>query len=229
MKIAYLEDSVEFASLVCTWLRRAGYTVEWFTNGGKCAKAVTEDIFDACILDWMVPGMTGPEVMERMKLKLRDAIPPVIFTTARDDEEDIVKVLNAGADDYVVKPVSEAILLARLNAVLRRKQVDCAEEIQKIGRLQIDCAKRIILLNGQATALSERELDLALYLLRNRERLLTREHLNKVLWGISSNIDTRTVDVHASVLRKKLLLVPEEGWRLSSVYGRGYRLERLAV
>ena len=228
MKIAYLEDSADFAILVRTWLQRAGYEVVWFEDGEKCARAITEAAFDLCLLDWMVPSMTGPEVMEHVKIKLRDATPPVIFTTSRDSEEDVVAILNAGADDYIVKPFSSQLLLARLQAVLRRKVADMPlEEHQDFSDLKVDFARRQFSWQGEAIALSDRELELALYFFQNLEHILTRESLTKVVWRIAPGIDTRTVDAHVSVLRKKLRLSKEYGLLLTSVYGRGYRLERV--
>lgn len=96
MRIAYLEDDAESAATVCSWLREAGYEVEWFSSGAKCARAIAEERFDACVLDWMVPDLSGTEVLARLQIKLRQSILPVIFATARDSEEDVVEVLTAG-------------------------------------------------------------------------------------------------------------------------------------
>ena len=121
MRIAYLEDEAETSTDVCVWLRDAGYEVELFVSGEACARAVVGERFDALLLDWMVPDLPGSEVLARLQIKLRQAMPPVIFATGRDSEDDIVHILMAGADDYIVKPFSRPILLARLQAVLRRK------------------------------------------------------------------------------------------------------------
>lgn len=227
MRIAYLEDDAEAAASVCGWLREAGFEVEWFESGERCARAVTSERFDACLLDWIVPDLSGPEVLARLQIKLRQAMLPVIFATARDSEEDVVAVLTAGADDYLVKPLSRPLLLARLHAVLRRKGgVGRTPLIQDFGRLVVDHGRRQFALDGKLVSLTERETDLALYLFQNLGRLLTRDHLIRVVWALTPNIDTRTVDVHASVLRRKIGLTPEYGWRLASIYGHGYRLER---
>lgn len=226
MKIAYLEDNAELAAIVCMWLREEGYEVEWFDNGEKCARAVTNDHFDACVFDWVVPGLSGPEVLARLKVKQRESMPPVIFTTGRDSEEDIVDVLNAGADDYIVKPLSRSVLLARLKVVLRRKGEDMDVAVQDFGKLSVNFSKRQFFLDGELVTMSERETDLALYFFKNTGRLLTREHLIKIIWALNPEIDTRTIDVHVSTLRRKLALTPENGWRLMSIYGRGYRLEK---
>ncbi len=227
MRIAYLEDDVESAATVCGWLREAGFDVDWFSSGVKCARAVSEERFDACILDWGVPDLPGTEVLTRLQIKLRQALPPVIFATARDSEQDVVDVLNAGADDYIVKPLSRPVLLARLQAVLRRKGAGTAAAVtQDFGRLVVDHGRRQFSVDGKVVALTERETDLALHFFQNIGRLLTRDHLIKVVWALTPDIDTRTVDVHVSTLRRKLGLMPEFGWRLVSIYGHGYRIER---
>ncbi len=227
MRIAYLEDDAEAAATVCAWLREAGYEVEWFNSGAKCARAVSNEPFDACLFDWMVPDLSGTDVLARLQIKLRQSMPPVIFATGRDSEEDVVEVLNVGADDYIVKPLSRPILLARLQAVLRRKgNVAATPQTQEFGRLVIDHGRRQFSLNGNVIVLTERETDLALHFFQNIGRLLTRNHLIQVVWSLTPNIDTRTVDVHVSTLRRKICLTPEFGWRLVSIYGHGYRLAK---
>jgi len=226
MRIAFLEDEPVTATTVCDWLREAGYEVVWFTRGVDCARAVESERFDACLLDWLVPDLPGTEVLSRIQIKLRQATPPVIFATGRDSEEDVVSVLAAGADDYIVKPLSRAILLARLQAVLRRSGAQAAAPTQNFGRLTVDYTKRQVALDNRIVALNERETDLALYIFQHVGRLLTRDHLIQVVWRLVPEVDTRTVDVHISALRRKLGLTPESGWRLVSIYRQGYRLER---
>ena len=227
MKIAYLEDDAESAVTVSGWLRDAGYEVECFASGEACARAVACEHFDVCLFDWMVPDLPGTEVLARLQIKLRQAMPPVIFATGRDAESDVVEVLTAGADDYIVKPLSRPVLLARLQAVLRRKGgASAASLTQDFGCLVVDHGRRQFVRDGKLLALTERETDLTLHFFQNIGRLLTRDHLIKVVWALTPNIDTRTIDVHVSTLRRKIGLTPETGWRLVSIYGYGYRLER---
>jgi len=227
MRIAYLEDDADLAATVSDWLRDAGYEVEWFTSGVACAQAVSNQRFDLCLLDWLVPDLSGTEVLARLQIKLRRAMPPVVFTTGRDSEEDVVSVLTAGADDYIVKPLSRPLLLARLDAVTRRQRgVSGGSLRQDFGRLKVDHGRREVLLDNERVALTERETDLALFLFQNIGRALSREKLIQVVWTQAPRVDTRTVDVHISLLRRKLGLAPEHGWRLTSIYGHGYRLER---
>lgn len=227
MRIAYLEDEADLSATVSAWLREAGYDVESFKSGADCARAVENQRFDVCLLDWMVPDLSGEEVLARLKIKLRHAMPPVIFATGRDSEEDVVGILTSGADDYLIKPLSRPLLLARLQAVMRRRQGGVGMlPTQHFGRLTVDHERRQITLDGQLVVLTDRETDLALYLFQNVGRALSRETLIQVVWSMTSEIDTRTVDVHVSSLRRKLGLSPEFGWRLVSIYRYGYRLER---
>jgi len=227
MRIAYLEDDAGVAATVCEWLNEAGFDVTLFDNGIDCARSMESERFDVCLFDWIVPDLLGMEVLARIQIKQRQSMPPVIFTTGRDSEEDIVNALTGGADDYIVKPISRPVLLARLNAVLRRSRLtNSVMPPQELGRLSVDHARRQFSLDNQLLPLSERETDLALYFFRNIGRILSREHLIQVVWRRVPEVETRTVDVHISALRRKLKLTPEFGWRLVSVYRHGYRLER---
>jgi two-component system response regulator RegX3 len=226
MKIAFLEDDASFAPMVVDWLTDVGHHIDWFRTGRDFIRALSDERYDICILDWMVPDISGPEVMSSLKIK--GALPPVIFLTGRDSEEDVVSAIQAGADDYIVKPPTRSILIARVHAVARR----CAsklrpEPIQDFGQIKVDFANRLFHLGDATIKLTEKETELALYFFGRIGMLLPRGHLIQVVWGSSPDIDTRTVDVHVSHLRGKLGLTPEAGWRLSSVYRQGYRLERL--
>ncbi len=226
MNIAFLEDDIVFAQDIIAALTNAGHQVRHFVSGRECLKVVSSERFDLCILDWEIPDMSGTEVLASLKLK--GNVPPVIFLTGRDAEEDIVKVMDAGADDFIVKPPSLNVLVARVNAHLRRSQGNQQQDkIVSYGELAVDFIKRKFELNGQVVKLTEKETELALYLFGQVGVLLSRAHLTKVVWGTSPDIDTRTIDVHISHLRSKLNLLPQHGWRLVSVYHQGYRLERL--
>jgi DNA-binding response OmpR family regulator len=228
MRIAYLEDDAEGVATVGAWLREAGHEVTRFAGGMECARAVASERYDACLFGRSAGDLSGVEVMAQLRIKLRQAMPPVLFVTGDAGEQEVVEALNAGADDYLAKPFSQAILLARLQAVLRRTAASGGlQQIQDFGRLVVDHGNRRISLEGRAVSMTEREIDLALHFFQNIGRLLTRGHLIKVVWALSADVDTRTVDVHVSALRRKIGITPEFGWRLVSVYGHGYRLEKL--
>lgn len=226
IKIAYLEDEPTMAALVMEYLDEAGFEATWFQKGLACARAVERGEFDLCLFDWMVPDMNGPDVFASIQLKLKETSPPVIFLTGKGEDSDIVQVLDAGADDYIVKPVTRPVLIARLRAVLRKRGLGQTAVQTQWGALSIDLTKHEILLDGKRIELGTREIDLAFFLLQNIGVLLTRERLNQIIFGLNPDIQTRALDVHISTLRRALDLRPENGWRLATVYGRGYRLER---
>jgi two-component system, OmpR family, response regulator RegX3 len=224
MNIVFLEDDTSFAADIVLKLQAAGHQITHFTSGRACLKALNESQYDLALLDWQVPDMTGSEILQSLKIK--GNCPPVIFLTGRDAEEDVVAMMNAGADDYIVKPPSTNVLIARINALYRRANPQQAELLVKtFGNLIIDFAKRNFTIDDNAIKLTEKEIDLALCFFSQVGVLLSRAHLTKVVWGTTPDIDTRTLDVHVSHLRNKLKLMPEHGWRLVSVYHQGYRLE----
>ena len=226
MKIAFLEDHTAFADNIVTILTTAGHEVVLFTQGRECLRAVSNNQFDLCLLDWEVPDMAGTDVLASLKLK--GNCPPTIFLTGRDAEEDIAQVIDSGADDYIVKPPNPSVLLARVNALYRRSNPNknLAPAIV-YGALTADITKRKFELDGVTVKLTEKETELAIYFFGQLGVLLSRAQLTKVVWGTTPVVDTRTVDVHVSHLRNKLRLIPEHGWRLISVYHHGYRLEKL--
>lgn len=228
MKIALLEDDPIFAEMVTEWLEDAGYEVTHFENGLDFIRNYVNDSYDLCVFDWMLADMQGPDVMASIKLRAKK-IPPIIFLTGRSEEQDIVRVIESGADDYVVKPSTLSILLARIRAVLRRAGgQQHRQTIFKFADIEFDTRQRTVTLQGEEVKLTDKEFDLAYYFLRNEGALLSRAHLMHVVWGASSELETRKVDVHVSHLRTKLKLTPEFGWKLTSIYQQGYRLERKA-
>ncbi len=228
MKIALLEDDLSYAETIQEWLQEAGFEVDHFATGLDFLRKFSHSQYDLCIFDWALPDMEGPDVMVSIKLKSSN-LPPIIFFTGRSEEEDIVRVIESGADDYIVKPASRPLLLARINALLRRTSVKSNPEVTyEFGSLILDPKERLATLEGEEVKLTDKEFDLALYFLKNEGMLLSRTHLMNVVWGASSEIETRKVDVHVSHLRTKLKFTPENGWKLTSIYQQGYRLERTA-
>jgi DNA-binding response OmpR family regulator len=229
MKIALLEDDLAYAETFQEWMQEANYEVDHFVTGLDFLRKFSNSQYDLCIFDWRLPDMEGPDVMVSIKLR-SIKLPPIIFVTGRSEEDDIVRVIESGADDYIVKPVSRQLLMARINALLRRTLPAYTEEtMSDFGALKIDAKQRVVLLDGQEVKLTDKEFDLAWYFLRNEGVLLSRTHLIQVVWGSSADVETRKVDVHVSHLRTKLKLMPEFGWKLTSIYQQGYRLERSEV
>jgi DNA-binding response OmpR family regulator len=227
VRIALLEDDAQQAQLVSLWLEAAGHACQHFESGKSFIKNVSHDSFDLLLLDWNLPDIDGDEVLSWVRQRVDWHI-PVLFVTSRDSEEDIVHVLERGADDYMVKPIRRGELIARVAALARRAQ-GTPKDHEKIetGDLTLDLVHRSISRGGEAIELTGKEFDLALFLIKNTGRILSRGHILESVWGRSPDINTRTVDTHVSRIRKKLDLNPERGWRLSAIYQHGYRLERI--
>ena len=229
-RIAVLEDDPSQAKLVQHWIESQGYICRLFDRGQDILRALLRDTYDLAVLDWRVPDLSGEEVLRTVRKSLREPL-PVLFTTGRDREEDIVHALKNGADDYLTKPLRRMEVLARLEALLRRFHGTPrgSEEPIEAGAFRIDVNGRTVQRDGTVIDLTQKEFEMAVLLFRNVGRLLSRSYLLDTVWGISADVSTRTVDTHASQLRSKLGLYPENGWRLSAVYQHGYRLERVAA
>ena len=230
MRIALLEDEPDQADLVSAWLKAAGHICHIYALGKDLVHEAQRETFDLFVLDWEVPGMSGADVLIWIRANIAEPA-PVLFVTARQREEDIVHALSSGADDYMVKPLGKLELLARIDALARRSRAspDQAEDVLEYGRLSVDCRSRQVKLDGQGVAMTQKDYELTVFLLRNIGRLLSRGHILEAVWGQSAEINTRTVDTHVSRIRGKLELTPENGWRLSAVSQHVYRLERIAA
>jgi len=229
-RIAALEDDPSQAKLLQTWIASQGWVCRHFERGHDILRALLKDTYDLVILDWRVPDLSGEEVLRALRKSVQEPL-PVLFTTGRDREEDIVHALKAGADDYLVKPLRRMEFLARVEALLRRSRAlgREADEPFEAGEFRIDPLGRTLQRSGEVVELTQKEFEMAALLFRNVGRLLSRSYLLDTIWGISAEISTRTVDTHASQLRSKLGLYPDSGWRLSAVYQHGYRLERMTA
>jgi DNA-binding response OmpR family regulator len=226
VRVALLEDDQDQAALFTEWLRAAGHTCERFESGKVFVRNIKHDSFDALILDWLVPDMDGFEVLRWVRENFEWSI-PIIFVTAKDEEDDIVRALEEGADDYVVKPAKQRELVARLNAVIRRSSgMDETQTTLEYEPFLIDLGNHQVQRDGERIEVTQKEYELIVFLFRNIGRVLSRAHILESVWGRNPDINTRTVDTHVSRIRSKLALAPDTGWKLSSIYQHGYRLER---
>ncbi|MFT5572477.1 MAG: two-component system response regulator RegX3 [Cryomorphaceae bacterium] len=226
MRIVILEDDQDQADLLCAWLEEAGHQVSVYGDGISFIRAYTQDSFDLVLLDWMVPKTSGIEVLRHLRNHM-DKLVPVVFITQRDAEEDIVMALEAGADDYMPKPVRQLETMARVNALARRVGFGDANtaDIYQHAPYFIDTNLRRVSVNGEKVEMTQKEYELTLFLFKNIGRVISRGHLLEMVWGTSSKLNTRTVDTHVSRLRSKLDLDSHDNWQLTSVYRHGYRLE----
>ena len=229
MNIGLLEDDPTVSQHVRELLEHAGHHVRCFTTGSAIRRAMATDTFDLFVLDWWVPEETGMQVLSHIRNVM--VLPaPVLFLTARSDEEGIVQALNAGADDYCVKPVQPQVLLARISALLRRTypEQDTNTPKSMLGYVFSSAEQRVDF-DNQSQSLTHKEFKLALYLFENAERAISRKRLMLELWGSEGDALSRALDVHISAIRKKLALsATSPNVRLQPVYGFGYRLVSIA-
>lgn len=206
-RILIVEDDRTLRQALTFNLEREGYEVRSAVDGQQALDWARNDRFDLLLLDVMLPGMSGIEVLR--VLRSEGLATPVIILSAKGDEIDRVVGLKVGADDYVAKPFSRPELLARIEAVLRRDrqsgaQAPDAEELVQIGALAVNRARREASFNGEPLSLTLKEFDLLAHLAANPGRIFTREQLLARVWGMGYEGDDRTVDVHVSWLRGKL-------------------------
>lgn len=224
--IGFLEDDPDQSDLIRHWLEQEGYRTRLFNSAGEFRRKHGSEAIDLLLLDWMLPDSTGPEVVEWIRASANSKL-PVIFLTARGSEADTVRGLNAGGDDYVVKPAKRHELMARVGAVLRRLGLEGDDSAQfDLPPYSVDAIRRRISYAGKVVELTPREFDLATFLFRRHGRIVSRDSLLENVWNMNASVSTRTVDTHISRLRKKLDLGGEFGWRLAAVYQHGYRLEQ---
>ncbi len=228
LRVAVLEDDVELRTTMVGWLIETGFDVHEFGTGADFTRILARESFDLCLLDGNLPDTQGLDVLIWLREDRRDQT-PAMFVSARDSEEDIVAALQKGADDYLIKPVRRAELIARIDAVLRRTQPATPDEQLGVGPYRFDLASKQVLVDGVPVELTDKEFELSLFLFRNVGRLVSRGHLLAAVWGRNPAVATRTVDTHISRVRTKLNLRPEQGFRLTPTYNYGYRLERIAT
>lgn len=223
--VGLLEDDPPQAELVQGWLLDSGYNMYCCSTGQAFIDSMSEKQPDMVVLDWQLPDIEGIDVLKILRQDLCfDG--PVIFATGKGSEEDIVLALNAGADDYLVKPLRRSELDARLSALWRRYGHEVNRQFV-LGPISIDLDARRTLVDGEEVKLTPIEFDLAVCVLSNVNKLLSRDYLLKEVWGVGVELDTRTVDMHISKIRRLLKINPEMGYGIKTVYRHGYRLEAL--
>ena len=224
MRIAALDDDPILLELLKAMTESLGHVCHTFDTGAALLKTLRRDSFDLLIVDWHLPDMDGPEVVRAARTLTGPQI-PILFVTRRQDEQDIVEALASGADDFMTKPVRIGEFSARINALERRAFPDMSADTLVFGRYQFDAPTRSLHLDGAVLELTELEYGLSLFMFQNCGRLLSREHLRKMVWGQTHEVSSRTIGTRVSRLRNKLKLSPEYGYTITAVYGTGYRLE----
>ena len=226
--VLVVDDEKDLVDLITYNLQRNGYEVLCAMNGAEALELAQKHVPDLVVLDLMLPGIDGTEVARRLKADSRTAAVPIIMLTAKGEETDVVVGLTLGADDYVTKPFSMKILLARLGTVLRRaEQIPQAEAggemgVLKAGPLTIDTSKHEVAVNGEPARLTLTEFKLLTALVTARGRVLTRDQLMDKAMGSDVFVTDRAIDVHVTAIRKKL---GSANWLVHTVRGVGYRLQ----
>ncbi|QYR23138.1 response regulator transcription factor [Paenibacillus sp. sptzw28] len=225
-KILVIEDEPTLARLLSYNLTQEGYDTTVIDHGAEGLQTALQRSFELIILDIMLPGMNGFEILSRLRQSGNST--PVIVLTARNAEEEVVQGLKRGADDYITKPFGVAELLARVSAVLRRtsqeegKQTESTEKVITAGELSIYPEKYEVVLCGETVPLRPKEFEVLLYLVQRPGMVITRDDLMNVVWGFDYIGGQRTVDVHVSSLRKKLEL-GQQSVQIESIRGVGYK------
>ena len=216
VRVLIVEDEIAIAKMIAMNLKVAGYDIVMFQDGKEAAESLESDhAYDIALLDIMVPGMDGLELLPVVK----GYGIPVIFLTARDDIGTKVQGLRDGAEDYIVKPFEMLELMVRMEKVLERTKKN--SDIIQILDLEINLAEHTVRKNGMEISLKPMEFELLCVLAKNRNIAISREELLRMVWGVDYMGETRTVDVHIGQLRKKLDLSDH----IKTISKLGYRLE----
>jgi len=224
MKILLVDDEVELTDPLSRLLSREGYEVDVATEGTAGCELATRGSYDLLILDWMLPGMNGLEICR--EVRSRQDSTPVLFLTAKDTLDDRVDGLDAGADDYLVKPFELRELLARGRALPRRSpnlEPPAQPARLTFAGLELDQDNQLAYRQGQAIELSEKETNLLAYLLRNTNQVLTHEQIYRAVWGDQEQPSSNVLAAQMRLLRRK---IEPKGTAplIHTVYGKGYRL-----
>jgi DNA-binding response OmpR family regulator len=229
--ILVVDDEKDIVEMVTYNLIRNGYAVLSAYSGHEALEVAARETPDLIVLDLMLPGLDGTEVARRLKADARTAGIPIVMLTAKGEETDVVVGLTLGADDYVTKPFSVKILLARLSTVLRRGDATAAggagdAAVLKAGPLSIDASKHEVAVNGEPVRLTLTEFKLLAALVAARGRVLTRDQLMDKAMGTDVFVTDRAIDVHITAIRRKL---GAANWLVHTVRGVGYRLRESAA
>ena len=220
-RVLIVEDEPPIAELIAVNLRHNGFQPTWAMDSETAQRELDDQLPDVILLDWMLPGESGLALAKKWRKDARTKSVPILMLTARGDESDRVAGLDAGADDYIIKPFSTKEMLARIRAVLRRRSPEMAGGVVAIGALVLDASTHRVTFDGQPLKMGPTEFKLLHYFMQNAERVHSRGQLLDKVWGDHVFIEERTVDVHVKRLREAL---GSAGVLIETVRGAGYRL-----
>ncbi len=218
-----VEDDSAIRDIEVYALRSTGFEAEGLENGEQLFEAIAKRVPELIILDVMLPGEDGLEILKRIRFSALTRSVPVIMATARGEEYDKITGLDSGADDYLVKPFGMMEMVSRVRAVLRRSGGgESAQKLLTLGSLALDPASHTVTVNGQAVTLTLKEFEILRTMMAKPGVVFTRDRLLSEVWGTDYDGETRTVDVHIRTLRQKL---GDAGTLIGTVRGVGYRME----
>ena len=218
-----VEDDSAIRDIEVYALRSTGFEAEGLENGEQLFEAIAKRVPELIILDVMLPGEDGLEILKRIRFSALTRSVPVIMATARGEEYDKITGLDSGADDYMVKPFGMMEMVSRVRAVLRRSGGgESAQKLLTLGSLALDPASHTVTVNGQAVTLTLKEFEILRTMMAKPGVVFTRDRLLSEVWGTDYDGETRTVDVHIRTLRQKL---GDAGALIGTVRGVGYRME----
>lgn len=220
--ILIVEDEAAIREMIGFAMRRSGYELTEAANGQQAQLRVAEKVPDVILMDWMLPDVSGVELVRRLKREELTRDVPIIMLTARGGEDDKVYGLDSGADDYVTKPFSPKELLARIRAVLRRHEGDREDEVVRARDLELNVGSQRISVSGHEISMGPTEFRLLKFFMMHPDRVYSRAQLLDYVWGRNTYVEDRTVDVH--ILRLRKLLKPYRcDSMIQTVRGSGYR------
>jgi two-component system OmpR family response regulator len=221
VRIFLVEDDLSFGSVLKSYLELNDYSVEWVDDGKYALEHFRKGVFDICILDVMLPHVDGFTIASEIR-KMNPAV-PVIFLTAKKLKEDVLKGYGAGGDDYVTKPFDTDILLAKIKAIIQRRDLqDGTRDIYEIGKLIFNSRLRTLNIGDQEVKLSPKEAQLLEMLANNPNSLISREMALKKIWGADDYFTARSMDVYVTKLRKYLSEDPN--LIIKNIHGAGFQL-----
>ncbi|MCI8709295.1 MAG: response regulator transcription factor [Dorea sp.] len=221
MRLLVVEDEKDMNHILVSKLEKEGYNVDYCFDGDAAIDYLTLADYDGVILDIMLPGLDGFQVLKKLRAAGKQT--PVLFLSARGDTEDIVRGLDTGADDYIVKPFVFKELLARIKVMTRRKP-EIQENVYRCGDLTVDYNTHEVTRNGISITLSPKEFAVLLYLVRNKNIIVTREQIESNIWKLQSEGSSNLVDVYIRYLRRKIDEDFEEKM-ICTIRGTGYMLK----
>lgn len=229
-KILIIEDDESIAEIQKDYLEMSGYSVDCAYDGESGIQKYLSGQYSLIILDLMIPKMSGFEILEKIAEKKKI---PVIIVSARDEELSKIKGLNLGADDYITKPFGMGELLARVNSHIKTygkfSTAASKDRLLEVGNLKINEPDRRVYIDGKEVILKQKEFDLLLFMMKNPNRVFSKDELFERVWGFDALSDTTTVTVHIARIREKIEKNPAKPEYIMTVWGSGYRFRNEAI